>query len=525
MGARRTHDLDHAQLRSLSEALLEAAEAAELGLVVTVDDSEHGDIRGVYVSTSAASMLGYEPEELLDRPLMSQVVPEERKRLEERHRQRLAGAETPRVLETEVLRKDGSRLPVEIATSVVRYEGRPAIVAFVRDITERRRAEAALVQTDRLATVGTLAAGVAHEINNPLAYVLLNLGFLERQLPDLVADESERARVTQMVMAAREGTERVATIVRDLRSVSRAEGDGRRLVDLGRVLQSALNIASNEIRRRARLVTVLQDLPAVYGNEGRLGQVFLNLLLNAAHSVPEGCQADNEIRVEAGLADGDSVAVTIRDTGTGMSPDLIQRIFDPFFTTKPPGLGTGLGLSICQSIVTAMKGTIDVQSAPGLGSSFTVTLPASGGVRLDSEPPPQLDVASGQLLEKLHILVVDDEPILADAIRDALATEHDVATAGSGEEALKRVCEDLPDVILCDLVMPGLDGHRLYDELRVRAPGMERRLVFMTGAEAIPWVAEFLAKVPNPRLLKPFDVTAMRVAVAELVDREGPAER
>ncbi len=517
MGVRRTHGLDEAQLRSLSEALLDAADMAELGLVVYVGGP--AGPQGIFASNSAARLLGYEVSELVGVPLLPFLVPEDVARAEDRWRRRLAGEALPPTFEVEVFRKDGSRLPLELAVSQVTYEGRPAVVSFMRDITERRRAEASLVQTDRLATVGTLAAGVAHEINNPLAYVLLNLGFLERELAGLVAGDADRERVMQMVQAAREGTERVAVIVRDLRSVSRADGEGQRFVDVRRVVESALNIATNEIRRRARLVTALDDLPAVHGNEGRLGQVFLNLLLNAAHAIPAGRDQENEVRVDAWESAPGRVSVRVRDTGTGIAPELIPRIFDPFFTTKPPGLGTGLGLSICQNIVTSMGGTIDVDSAPGRGTTFTVTLPASEGVVLERDRLPERPTtAQLRRLRGMRVLIVDDEPALAYAIRDAVGGEHDVTAVTSGEEALDLALRERFDVILCDLVMPRVDGKRLYEELRLRVPGAERRIVFTTGADSIPWAAEFLAKVPNPRVIKPFDASAIRGALAAFLE-------
>jgi signal transduction histidine kinase len=246
--------------------------------------------------------------------------------------------------------------------------------------------QAQLVVSDRLAAVGTLAAGVAHEINNPLAFVLSNLSFLCGELHG-VARELPHGRTAEMEEVLREamdGAHRVRQIVRDLRTFSRGDDEVATTVNLQAVLESAITMARGELKMRAQIVREYRDVPQVEGNEGRYGQVFLNLLINAAQAIAPGKPDQNEVRLVLREA-GERVIIEVRDTGSGMSPEVRARIFDPFFTTKPVGEGTGLGLSICHGIITGFGGEITVESEEGRGSTFRVSLPVAKGSRA---PPP-----------------------------------------------------------------------------------------------------------------------------------------
>jgi signal transduction histidine kinase len=233
-----------------------------------------------------------------------------------------------------------------------------------------------LLVADRLASVGRLAAGVGHEINNPLAYILSNLRYIQDELQQLEASPSPEARqeLLEAISEAREGADRVRLIVRDLKTLSRPDDVSLGPVDLVTVLRSAARMAAHEIRGRARLVEELGEVPPVHGNALRLGQVFLNLLLNAAHAITPGRAEENEIRVVARPGDAGLVIVEVRDTGCGIPPENLQRIFEPFFTTKPEGVGTGLGLAVCRSILSSLGGSIHVESQPGRGTTFLITL-------------------------------------------------------------------------------------------------------------------------------------------------------
>jgi PAS domain S-box-containing protein len=253
--------------------------------------------------------------------------------------------------------------------------GESYLVATIRDVTERKRLEMQLRLADRMASVGTLAAGVAHEINNPLAYVSSNVSYLREQLARGSFSPEDLADLREAAAEALEGTGRVRTIVQDLRTFSRSDEEHLGPVEVHPVLEGALRLVRNELRHRARLVRELEPVPTILGSAVRLGQVLVNLLVNALQSFPERPATDNRIRLSTrALEQPGWVAVEVEDNGSGMSPEVQRRIFDPFFTTKP-GVGTGLGLAICHTIVEAMGGRIEVRSAPGEGSTFRLLLP------------------------------------------------------------------------------------------------------------------------------------------------------
>jgi PAS domain S-box-containing protein len=339
----------------------------------------------LYVNPQLLTMLGFDsPGELLGRSPLEFVHPDDRAMVEERIRTySWRGLETPPA-EERFLRRDGSAVPVEVTSIPIFFDDAPSTLVHARDLTERKALEAQLVMADRLASVGRLAATVGHEINNPLAFVLANLEMSLERLAAGVVDAERAADIAEMLREAREGADRVRTIVRDLKVFSRGESEERTSVDPRRVLDSCVSMARGEIRHRARLEKRYGVTPAVRANESRLGQVLLNLLVNAAHAIPEDALDDNLITVATGTDPLGRVVIEVSDTGTGMSDEVRRHIFEPFFTTKPGGVGTGLGLSICQSIVTALGGEITVESALGRGSTFRVSLPPAP----DSEPPP-----------------------------------------------------------------------------------------------------------------------------------------
>jgi signal transduction histidine kinase len=249
-------------------------------------------------------------------------------------------------------------------------------------LARRRESEHRRVQMDRLATMGTLAAGVAHEINNPLAYVTSNLAFIRRaleQAPTAPLDADDRADALQALRETEQGIERISQIVRDIKSLSRRD-EQKIPVNLREVLESAARMAAPAIRKHARLEVQIHELPVVLGDAGRLSQVIINLLVNAAQAIQEGSPSENEVRLVARKDEHNGALIEIHDTGSGMTAEVKARLFEPFFTTKPAGVGTGLGLSISHSIVTAQGGSMTVESEPGSGSVFRVRLPATSGL-------------------------------------------------------------------------------------------------------------------------------------------------
>jgi signal transduction histidine kinase/CheY-like chemotaxis protein len=380
--------------------------------------------------------------------------------------------------------------------------GQAAEQALARSEDALRRSEAQVLGADRLASLGALAAGVAHEINNPLSYVLLILELLVR---DLGAEGEVGARLVE----ARSGLERVKLIVQDLKSFSRIDAERRERVDVRRVLDSTIEIAQNEIRHRALLIRDFGEVPPVMADPSRLGQVFLNLLVNAVQAMSEGDVSRNEIRVTADVDRDGRVVVAIADSGSGIPPEILGRIFDPFFTTKPPGVGTGLGLSICKGIITAIGGEIAVTSKVSEGTTFRVALPPALEPAQAPAAPLPAKAPSGAP-KRGRVLVIDDEPVLARALGRSLAPEYDVVVISNPADALDRLrLGEGFDAILCDLVMPQVTGMDLYAELAASRPALAARMIFMTGGTFTVRAREFLAAVPNPAIDKPFDLAAL----------------
>ncbi len=425
----------------------------------------------------------------------------------------VGAVELPRRL----LRKDGSLAEVVLRASALRDDAGAFrfALAVVEDVTEKKRLEAQLMLADRMASVGTLAAGVAHEINNPLAFILANLEFALTELRVAAADPE----VLRALGEARDGGLRVREIVRDLKAFSRADAEAHETLDLRRVLQSALGLAQNEIRHRARLEVDVGEIPHVTGSEHRLAQVFLNLLINAAQAIPEGRAAENVVRAVTATARDGRALVEISDSGSGIPAEVLPRIFDPFFTTKPVGVGTGLGLSICHGIVSGLGGEILVESAPGKGSSFRVFLPPAAASAQPHAVAHGLAAAAGSAALRGKILVVDDEALVARAVGRILSSQHEVVTRTSARAALADVAGAGGgfDLVLCDLMMPDMNGMEFHARLREIAPALAERTLFLTGGAFTASAREFLARVPNPRIEKPFEPDALRALVARVL--------
>ncbi len=342
-----------------------------------------------YANPRMVLLLGYERDaELVGRRPADFVYPDNRVLIDRRRLAHASRGVTSPPAEERFLRRDGAPVPVEVTTIPIFFDGGPATLVHARDLTERKRLEAQVVMADRLASVGRLAAAVGHEINNPLAYVMANVDLaLERLAEPEASSPDHIADIIEMLREAREGSERVRHIVRDLKVFSRGETEERTRVDPRRVLDSCVNMARGEIRQRARLIKRYDETPPVLANEARLGQVLLNLLINAAHAIPEGDPESHDIQVATREDSQGRVVIEVKDSGTGIPEEVKRRLFEPFFTTKSGGRGTGLGLSICKSIVTALGGEIGFDSQVGQGTTFRVTLPAAPALGAVVPPP------------------------------------------------------------------------------------------------------------------------------------------
>jgi PAS domain S-box-containing protein len=447
--------------------------------------------------------------------------------------------------ELQMNRADGGVVDVSLSVYPKRGEGGEGFESrsIAIDITERKRLQAQIAQSDRLASMGMLAAGVAHEINNPLCYVLYNLESLTDDLPRLSSalrkcldilvgrvGDGEWARlmgqdhellnpsmlddIRARFKDALEGTHRIKGIVRGLGVFSRVERDRVVTVALMHVIEVAINMAFNEIKYRARLVKEYGKTSTIMANDARLSQVFVNLLINAAHAIGEGDVEHNEIRVRT-WQEGDEVFAEVRDTGKGIPKEHLPHLFEPFFTTKEVGVGTGLGLPISKAIVEEYAGRIEVESKVGKGTSFVVRLPVKKAEQQDEAA--QSDQVRGHTDVRGRILVIDDEAGVRSAMVRMLKG-HEVVEAASGDEARKILEADQAfDLVLCDMMMPAMSGVELHEWLSTTHPDLAKQVVFITGGGFTPKAREHLTKVSNTRLEKPFDVANFKKIVAELV--------
>jgi PAS domain S-box-containing protein len=488
-------ELEKERFRELSDAAFEGLAIHDNGIIVDCNQA-------------LAKMLGYEVSELIGQSALMFGAPETRALVLEKIK-----TDSREPYEALGLRKDGSKFAAEIRGGPIHYQGLTLRVTAIRDISEQKKLEAQFRLTEQMVSMGSVAAGVAHEINNPLTYVLGNLQILARQLSAL-EPELGKARADALkkcIDEALDGTERVRAIVRDLRGFTRPSDQEQTVVDLRQVLETSVRIVGNEVRHRARLVREYQDIPLVDANELRLAQVFVNLLVNAAQAMEEGAAAENEIRLNTRTDPRGWALVHIHDTGRGIPPELRERVFEPFFTTKP-GRGTGLGLSISRTIVDDLGGEIGVGDAPGRGTVFRLAFPPARRASVTTPAPVAAAPAAPQ-----SVLIVDDEPRVGLMLKRLLDREYTVSTVTTIAEALKLIQEGRAfDAILCDLMMPEGTGMDLYARLREIAPALARRMLFVTGGAFTPAAEEFLKRPDIRHLEKPITFDQLRQALSGL---------
>ncbi len=487
LGERAALERSELRFRQLIEA---APEAIGIGLKDQI----------AYANPAMGRLLGYETgRELEQTPFYAHLHPDDVEATRDRLQRLFSGNDWGPPLPVRARRGDGKEAEVEFLGMSVRWDDQSAALVIGRDLGERRALQAQLIQADRFNAVGTLAAGVAHEINNPLAYVLLNLEYLLREAPKFDGQPSTLERLQERLDEVRHGAARVRAIVEELRTFSEQDTDLRTPVVLEQVVRAAVRVCAREVEGRARLTLDLEEGALVLGNAARLEQVLQNLLLNAAHAVePMG-----EIRVKLENVN-QHAHLEVSDNGQGIAPEHVNRVFDPFFTTKPAGVGTGLGLPICHSIVKSHGGEITVHSEPQSGTTFRIVLPTITRIAQAKTVVPEPKPRPSS--RRARVLIVDDEPAVATMLSRVLEEEHDVTVETTAREALNRLLEEEFDVVLCDLLMPSMSGMELYRELAARRPGMEDRIVFMTGGAFTQRAADFLSQLNNPQLEKPFDL-------------------
>ncbi len=396
------------------------------------------------------------------------------------------------------------------------------ITALSQDVSQLRKLQRTAIQNDRVIALGTLAASVAHEINNPLTYVLSQsdavaeeLDALDRLLVDggatvLPDVRAAVARIRDRLAPVRSGTARIASITRDLKTFSRPDERSLLPVDLRAVVESVLKLVAKEVEARARLVLDLQDTSPVTGNDARLIQVVLNLVVNAYQAVPPDAPASNQVTV-ATRNEGGNVIVEVSDSGPGVAPADRERIFEPFYSTKEIGVGTGLGLFVCRNIVRGFSGDVEVSERPGGGAMFRVVIPAAAekpasAPALAPEParPARRPSGGGQ------VVIIEDDSMVLRAFTLQLGHAGyrvtSFADGQSGLRALLELADDDVDIVFCDLMMTGMTGMDLAAELAERAPSMAAKLVLMTGGAFSAKARDFVALHRDRTVDKPFDI-------------------
>jgi len=497
--------------RKIAEAALRASEEQYHSMFcASTDGLALWNAAGAIVDTNPAlwRMYGYSDDEFSALPPGSWRGPTY-------HPEFLGSVTAGESLHEEVtdLRKDGSALELEVHGIPMQYQGKPHVLTIARDITEKKRSAAeltrqreSLYQREKLAALGSLLAGVAHELNNPLSVVVARAVLLEEQ-----GDSPTQAAALKIRTAA----ERCARIVRTFLAMARQQRPERGPVAINDVVSEALDITSYAIRTSSIEVTLdlHKDIPLILADADQLHQVLLNLIINAQQSLQDQ-PAPRRIDVTSCFDYiDDIVRITVADNGPGIPEPLRPRVFEPYFTTKPTGIGTGVGLAVSLGIVEAHGGSLTVKCPIEGGAVFTIVLPVGAVEASGADAAPSWKANASQRT----ILVVDDEAEIRETLSEILTgARHRVVTASSGREALERMAAEHYDLILTDIRMPDLDGRALYQEIEQRWPGQGGRVVFVTGDTLASSLREFVSKSGRPVIEKPFLPTEIRRIVAEL---------
>ncbi len=484
------------ELQRSRERYQQLADATQEGVFVCVGG------RVIDANRAAQLMLGLTDAEVIDVELRDAVAPESRPRVDAL----LAGEREP--IEVTIPRA-GAALRGEMRAVAPPTGSESAKIVLLRDVTAERAMQSRLAVADRLAAIGTLAAGTAHEINNPLAFVLTNAELMCDELgsSETMPTREKLQRWAEQSSDIVAGAGRIKRVVEDLSTLAREKDDATGEADLAVTLDNCVVMANPQLRHRARIVRQYESQRRVVANESRLFQVCLNLIVNAAQAIPEGNYDTNAITLST-RDEGDDVVLSVTDTGCGMDATTLSRIFTPFFTTKDVGRGTGLGLSISHTLVEGMGGRIDVTSAPGQGTTIRVTLRAVPVSHVTERvPSPTTSTVEGA---RLMVLVIDDEEMVAKGFARALQS-HTVHVVHSGRHALTELKQHTFDLAVCDLMMPDITGMELHRILSAEGNPIADRFVFMTGGALSDESAEFLATIAKDRwLAKPVSVADLR---------------
>jgi PAS domain S-box-containing protein len=483
------------RLRESEERFRLLAARAPVGIFHT---DASGDV--TYVNEELAAMCGLSREEAIPR-WRDVLHPEDAERVLDglaRAREGTSGFRT----EHRFLAPDGRVTWVYGASQWLRdAAGEPTgAIGVTVDISDQQRLQARLAESERLAALGTLAAGTAHALNSPLAAVLTDSRFARDEAERIGAGPELLEALDDAIAAAR----RAASIVKNVQTFARgAEAAG--LVDPAEAASAAADLLAHDLRHRARFERSLAAVPLVRADRNEIVQIVQNLLMNALEALPPGTPGEHAIRLATGTTPDGAAVIEVQDDGVGVPAELRPRIFDPFFTTRADRGGTGLGLSVVHGVASAAGGRVEVESTEGRGATFRVVLPAAA-------PPPRA-IAPAMVSGRARILAVDDDELVLRAVSRLLSPLHEVTSVGSGEEALARLAAERFDAVLCDLMMPGMSGMDLQDALAARGDPAAGHTVFMTGGAFTLRAQAFLASSGRPTLAKPFTPDELLAAI------------
>jgi len=454
----------------------------------------------LYANPAICRMLGYTEEELRKMDV-ADIHP--KKDLKSVLAEFDAQARGDKTLASDIpcLRKDGTIVYADINTVNIMVDGRQCNAGFFRDITRRKQAEQKALVNAKLASIGELVAGVAHEVNNPLTGIL---GYAQ-----LLAEKQDIPQnVKEDLQKIYEESKRTVRIVQNLLRFARQYKPEKNLVDINELVERTLELEAYKLRTsNIELSTKLSaDVPLILADYNQLQQVILNIVNNAQQAIAE-VKRKGKITLTTNVIE-DYIRISIADNGPGISADNMTKIFDPFFTTKPDGSGSGLGLSVCHGLVTEHGGNIYAESTPGKGTIFIIELPVAAGEEMVIKAEKAVKKENRSAREKAAgtILIVEDEPSIRTSLkRNLTASGYQAQAVSSGEDTLDKLAKKVYDLLLVDLKMPGMGGRELYETIKKKYPSLAKKVVFITGDVMTADNQDFLASTGRLYLVKPFD--------------------
>lgn len=475
----------------------------------------------IYANQALADLLGYKNTYELELMPIDDIFSLEDIDTYLQHEEKmLAKGHTRTIDRIHLQKQDGKTFSAKIKITPVNFNDKDATLIIGYDRTEEDTLKVHMMQMDRMVAIGTLAAGVGHEINNPLTFVAGNISTIVDDLRKIDKSLKNSLILTPIQNVIEEaiealgeaqlGATRIRDIVTDLSNLSREPLDIKKVVDPNQMIESAVKLASNEIRHRATLIQDIKPIKCLRGNKVKLSQVILNLLVNAAHAIPKE-KKDAKIYLRAFMID-EQIRIEIQDTGSGIDPAIANTIFEPFVTTKAMGVGTGLGLAISRQIIDDHQGTIEFETEVGKGTTFYINLPS-----IDDAYQTSTKFKAITKKTNLNIMLIDDEEMILRSLKRQLR-EHRITTHVDAHDAIDelRHSDENYDLILCDLMMPQLSGPDFYRKLQTFSPKLTKRVVFITGGVFSNDVRQFVDSLIHPPLIKPIDSKALDEVILNL---------